>query len=60
MIPLQDCVYKCDECGEEVTVGDDKNFPLLAPPSKCPKCGGKMTGGPVVRDRPSGHPFKKY
>ena len=62
MLPNPNTVWKCKVCGEEVRGHIDGEFPhLTITPPKCPQCGGKMAGNPIVHQGPFlENPFKKY
>jgi len=61
MIPAPNYRWKCKDCGEELTVHQHEEFfQFSAVSPKCPKCGGKMVGNPIVCRGPfPENPFRK-
>jgi hypothetical protein len=62
MFPTPNYILRCIECGKELTVCQDEEFPQLdAVLPKCPNCGGEMVENPIVHGGPFHEsPFKKY
>lgn len=62
MFPAPNYIWICENCGEKSTAHQDKKFFQFNEVSrKCPKCGGKMVGNPIVHRGPFPEsPYKKY
>ena len=53
MFPIPNYKWKCKNCGEELIVHQDEEFPHLGVVSpKCPNCNGEMVGNLIVRRGP--------